>query len=485
MKRAKVFLFLQIMKFRLISLSLMNMNPKPFLFLVTTLSVLFLSCCGKPSSEQGFRDYDSILHNDTLRVGTMYGSSTFFNLRDEDMGFDYELIRKFTDDNGLVLQLTIARSLPELTKLLDEGKVDILAYRLAITNESKLKYLFTSNEYLNSQVLVQRSGDSSIHNVVDLIGKTIDVNKGTKYEERIRHLNEELGGGIHIRLVEDSLGPDALIEQVSMDSIDYTVCEKDIALLNRTYYNNIDCSLDVSFQQRASWAVRKENVKLQEAVNKWFEESIKDTYYKQLYDKYFVQAKYFGAQMVTTFGPNSKVPRGAISPYDAIFKSQAPKIGWDWRLLAAICFEESGFSNEVTSWMGAIGVMQLMPRTVRQLGYTAEQMRNPSLCIEASVKCLLELEKMFMIVPNPDERIKFILAAYNAGPGHVIDARNLARKYGANPNAWENNVEHYLILKREREYYTDPVVKSGYFRGERSARYVREVISTFHHFKHR
>lgn len=447
-------------------------------------AVLFVSC-GKTPENVGLRDYDSIVRSDTLRVGTMYGSSTFFNLRDEDMGFDYELIRKFADDQGLVLQLTIAKSLPELTSLLDEGRVDILAYRLAITNESKQKYLFTSNEYLNSQVLVQRSGNGSIHNVVDLIGKTIVVNKGTKYEERIRHLNEELGGGIEVRLAEDSIGPDALIERVSLDSIDFTVCEKDIALLNRTYYNNIDCSLDVSFQQRASWAVRKENAGLQEAVNKWFEESIKDTYYKQLYDKYFVQAKYFGAQVTQTFGPHRRMPRGAISPYDAIFKSQAPKIGWDWRLLAAICFEESGFSSQVTSWMGAIGVMQLMPKTARQFGYEPEDMRKPELCIEASVKCLKSLDQTFQVVPNPDERIKFILAAYNAGPGHVIDARNLAKKYGANPNAWENNVEHYLILKREREFYTDPVVRSGYFRGERSARYVREVISTFHHFKHR
>lgn len=443
-----------------------------------TLLILFsflLGCKGKDTETKTY-DYEDIVKKDTLRVATLYGSSSYFILKGEEMGFDYELCKKFADDNNLTLSLTVANSLPELINLLENKQIDLIAYRLAITNERKKAFLYTNNEYITKQVLVQRAGKKELSNVVELLGKDVYVNIGSKYEERIKNLNEELGGGINIKTSDDSISVDDMIEMVSNGTIDYTIAENDIALLNKTYFRNIDCKLAVSFSQRAAWAVSKSTPKLQEAINQWFDSKVKRNYYKSLENKYFVQAKYFGNR-------NIKIPRGSISPYDPLFKHYAQMIHWDWHLLAAVGHEESRFDSSAVSWIGARGIMQLMPRTAGIFGLTEKDIANPEKNIEASVKYFKKLSAMFSEVENKEERIKFILAAYNAGPSHVQDAMALAEKYGKERTIWYGHVEEYLLLKSQREYYTDTVVKSGYFRGTQTVRYVTNVLHTYERYK--
>jgi len=191
-----------------------------------------------------------------------------------------------------------------------------------------------------------------------------------------------------------------------------------------------------------------------------------------LYHKYWEKSPYFAQLKV-------KIPRGAISPYDKLFKKYAAQINWDWRLLASLAFHESGFDSTQVSWVGAAGLMQLMPRTAENFGLDKQTVFNPEKNIEAGVQYIKSLNLTFRKVENKDERVKFILAGYNCGPAHVLDAMALAQKYGKNPQIWFGNVEFFLLKKSEPEFYNDKVVKYGYFRGKQTVRYVHNTLETF------
>ena len=171
------------------------------------------------------------------------------------------------------------------------------------------------------------------------------------------------------------------------------------------------------------------------------------------------------------------IQKGKISHYDELFKKYAKEIDWDWRLLASLAYTESNFDTTAVSWAGAKGLMQLMPRTARAMGVPAGMEQNPEESIKAAVKYIAATANSFRRIPDPDERIKFILAAYNAGIGHITDAMALAEKYGKNKYIWDNNVADYILLKSNEEYFNDPLCKNGYFRGVETFKFVKEVIS--------
>lgn len=161
-------------------------------------------------------------------------------------------------------------------------------------------------------------------------------------------------------------------------------------------------------------------------------------------------------------------------PYIEHFKEFAPKIGWEWETLAAIGYSESHFNPLAESHVGALGLMQLMPATAEQYGLNDSTVFEARDNIEACTKLLASLQRSFRFVPDSAERTRFVLAAYNAGVAHILDARALARKYDANPNHWED-VAFYLTLLKEPEYYEDEVVKYGTFKGVETSRYVGTV----------
>jgi len=444
------------------------------LFLIT---LIFFSC-KKEKQVVPLSDLALIKARDTLVVGTLYGSSSYFTFKGEDMGFDYELCAKFAEDQGLALKVVVASSEPDLITMLKNGQVDLIAYRLSIRNDLKKDLLYTSNEYINNQVLIQRGSTKMISNVVDLIGKEVYVLPGTKYEERLVNLNAEIGGGIIIKKANDSLNVDNLIEMVSNGTIDYTVAENDVASLNKIYFQNIDCKIPVSFNQRSAWAVSKNSPLLQKAINKWLANEVEKAYSSDLYDKYFERSKFFGERKI-------HIPKGAVSPYDKLFKKYAKQLKWNWMLLAAQSYSESKFDSSAVSWSGARGLMQIMPRTAAIYGLDDTSVSNPEDNIEAATRYLKSIDACFCKVSDKEERLKFVLAAYNAGTGNVLDAMALAEKYGKNPYIWFDNAEECMLLKSRKEYYSDPVVKHGYFRGVQTYRYVRDVLARFEKYKKR
>ncbi|KAA6308641.1 Membrane-bound lytic murein transglycosylase F, partial [termite gut metagenome] len=282
---------------------------------------------------------------------------------------------------------------------------------------------------------------NSIKDVTELIGKEVHVTPG-KYHDRLVNLNNELGGGIQICCEEaDSITTEILIAQVSKGEIAYTVCDTRTAQLNATYFPNLNTKLSISFDQRSSWAVRKNTPLLATAVNEWYEKNRISPEYLS------IRKRYFELKKNVVSSPILSLQEGKISHFDELFKFHAKEMNWDWRLLAAIAFTESNFNPNVVSWAGATGLMQLMPSTAHAMGVPIGKEKDPQESVAGASKYLALLEKNFRRIDDRKERSYFILASYNAGPGHIYDAMALAEKYGRNRHLWFGHVEHYLLLK--------------------------------------
>ena len=218
-----------------------------------------------------------------------------------------------------------------------------------------------------------------------------------------------------------------------------------------------------------SWAVNKDNKELADMLDEWFQ--------PDLFEKIKQQEKFaLSSRSVTrrVYSPMLDRSRGLISRYDNLFKKYSAIAHWDWRLLAALSYQESTFDPHAHSWAGACGLMQIMPSTARHLGLPVDRIYEPEANIAAACRYIAELQRKFIDVRNRDEQYNFVLASYNGGVGHVRDAMALTRKYGGNPYRWAE-VSEYILKLRLPEYYSDPVVKHGYMRGTETHDYVQKV----------
>ncbi|MDE5676315.1 transglycosylase SLT domain-containing protein [Phocaeicola sp.] len=443
-----------------------------WLFLLACTCMVACRHRSHPAQETNY-DLPQIKDSGELVVLTLNSSISYFDYRGEPMGLQYELASQFARSLGVRLRVETARNTHHLVHKLLQGEGDLIAYNLPVTKEFKDSVLFCGEDNITHQILVQRNTNKKgkvLNNVTELIGKEVYAKPG-KHLERLINLDKELGGGILIHRVDnDSITTEDLIMQVSKGEIDYALCDNDLAKLNKTYYPNLNIDLAVSFDQRASWAVRKTSPLLGEAATLWHTKNITSPAYQASTKRYFEISKRM------PHGSILSVKDGKISHFDALFKKYAEEINWDWRLLASLAYTESNFDTTAVSWAGAKGLMQLMPRTARAMGIPAGKEQNPEESIKAAVKYIAATSRSFHAVKDENERTKFVLAAYNAGIGHVLDAMALAEKYGKDKYVWDNSVDNYILLKSNEEYFNDPICKNGYFRGVETYNFVKEVI---------
>ena len=173
---------------------------------------------------------------------------------------------------------------------------------------------------------------------------------------------------------------------------------------------------------------------------------------------------------------------GIISAYDELLRKYSSSAGWDWRLLAAMCYQESGFDPNAVSSMGAQGLMQLMPSTADAMGVPADKRFDPEQNIAASARYIRKVSQSFSDIKDVEERIRFTLAAYNGGVGHVQDAQTLARKNGRNHQVWQE-VAPFILRLSEPRYYRDPDVLNGYIRGSETEAYVRLIMERWNQYR--
>lgn len=230
---------------------------------------------------------------------------------------------------------------------------------------------------------------------------------------------------------------------------------------------------------KVQWVVRKDAPLLAAALDKWYKTDIRNTLQERARQRLSAPD---GGVKRRVHAPLQDRSKGIISPYDALFVRHSQSIGWDWRLMAAQCYQESAFDPEAISWTGAGGLMQIMPETAKRLGLSPHQVHQPEANIGAAARYLKELEQKFNDIPGRAERICFVLAAYNGGSGHVRDAMSLARKHGKNPYQW-NDVSPFILKLAQPQFYNDPVVKYGYMRGEETSNYVTAILERWKKYR--
>jgi membrane-bound lytic murein transglycosylase F len=471
------------------------------------LILLFLYSCGEKSSgsneetskesteEDGTalsisRDLETIKEDGVLHAITIYNSTSYFLYRGEPMGFEYELLSRLADDLGLELKITIAEDIDELFNLLNNGNGDIVAYGLTITEPRKKEVSFTEHHYVTHQTLVQKMPDNwrslpgykieknVVSNTLELMDDTVWVREKTSFAERIKNLQDEIGADIPIEHIEGRVTTDEIIQMVVDGEIERTVADYNVAAINKTYYPILHIDTRISFAQRIAWAVRKNSPKLLKAINKWISKEKKSDDYYVIYNKYFKNRKSYRARIRSDFYSKNS---NAISKYDDIIKENAKRIDWDWRLLCSQVYQESRFNPKAKSWAGAGGLIQLMPATAKEVGVSNSY--DPKQNINGGVTYLNRMRKHFKSVKDSVQKIKFTMAAFNCGLGHVLDAQRLAKKHGKNPRVWDDNVEEYILKLKDKKYFLDDVVKYGFVRGEEPYNYVRDIFLRYEHYQ--
>ncbi len=369
-------------------------------------------------------DLPDIQNNGELIILTLYGPDTYFEFRDEEFGNQFKIAQDFAKSIGASVRVKVCKSEKELKEKLENGEGDLIAYDLIIDSlDNDICYCGVGllKHFLDSLAVVEHD-------------KTIKTEGNVAWA--VRNTSPLLEKRL-IAWMNDNENRFFEISQPKVRNVNDR--RKYTAYVSDEFFPDIPAFYDYPGNDNLS-----------------------------------------GGQLTYPYDAHYG-PKGLISYYDNLFIKYASYCGWDWRLLAAVAYNESSFNPYAVSPMGAMGLMQLMPSTARHYGVT--DAFDPEQSVKAAVKLFANLLAHYAAVPDPGERINFALAAYNAGPGHVDDARRLAQKRGKDQNIWKNNVDEFVLFMSNPGYYNDPVVKYGYFRGGETYNYVNYIRSDWEKFQ--
>ncbi len=446
-----------------------KMSIVPALLAVTAVSGTMLAGCGTESWRTAADNLP-----DTVKVVTLYGPSSYFEYKDTVMGYDYEMMEALAKEHGFTVDWVVAGTLEDAISMVNGDSALILASDVPANGEYARQVRLCGPKDYMEHVLVQPPGDTVVVDVNQLAGHTVYVQKGSKSEAELEKINHSIGNTIAIRPVDpDSLATEDMLAAVAHGDIRLAIVDSKTAKLNRTYYPDINITLALTEPELSQWAVARDNKGLAALLDHWMSEPLPMERQDEILRKYFESLKNHPVEGASY---DRQFVNGYASPYDEYYKEHTSSSNWDWRLIAAQGYTESRFNPNARSWAGAAGVMQIMPQTARAFGLKKSEMTDPSRSIETAVKILDYMENMLRpYVDDPIERQKFVLASYNAGPGHVLDAIRLAEKYGYDPQVWDDNVEKTMLMKMNSKYYRDPVVRHGYSRGRETVDYVDRI----------
>jgi membrane-bound lytic murein transglycosylase F len=510
--------------------------PRVTVLATTAAAVLALSACSRPKAPSGDdstgavrptaglsrtdpqhagtqngHDLVEIKWRDTLTVLAPYNSTTYFLYKGEPMGYEYELLKAFAEDHHVALKLVVVQKRDSLMQMLLAGRGDLVASRLIPMAEDTGRVAFTRPLYHTEPVLVQRGAPPAVaeralpkavdtalkagpaepavsptqtltvharlvQRPAELAGQQVTVQKKAPYIPTLIELADSLSGDLQVVEVDSSA--EALIRSVARGAIQYTVAEGNVAQLQGSVYKNLVIRPVIGASKPVAWAVRREARELRDSLNAWIGDEKTRGTLDRLYKKYFIDARGFQTRTESRYLTSTT---GTLSPFDTLLHRYAPSLGWDWRLLGSQMYQESRFKPTARSWAGAVGLLQLMPGTARQFGVRSPT--NPEDNVRGAVKFLASLQATWRkLVPDSTERLKFVLASFNAGTGHVQDAQRLAEKHGDDPLKWAH-VSYWLLQLSKQEYYDDPVVKYGFVRGMEPVAYVSVILDRFDHYR--
>ncbi|MDH5326239.1 MAG: transporter substrate-binding domain-containing protein [Gammaproteobacteria bacterium] len=416
-------------------------------------------------------DFTEIKNRKVLRVLTRNSAATYFLWRGELVGFDYELVQRFAQQHGLRLEVVVPPSRELLLPWLKQGKGDLISASLTIDPAWAAQGVSASRKINQvSEMLVSRS-DDPLGQVKGLHGRTVVVRGSSSYWKTLQKLQQQLqqqGLKFKLKKAPETLETEEIIAKVAQGEYDLTVADSHILDIELTWREDIKGAFTLGQPVDHAWVVRSEDQLLLEEINRFIKKEYRGVFYNMTRNKYFKKPHAIAKRL------QQRVDGGngaALSPYDELMQKYAKQYQLDWRLLVSQMYQESRFDPNAKSWVGAKGLMQVMPRTARELGIS--QLEVPENGIKAGVKYMNWLMDRFEHELPVKDRMWFALAAYNAGLGHVNDARRLARKKGWKSNRWFGHVEKAMLLLSKRKYAQQAA--HGYVRGQEPVNYVRSI----------
>ena len=418
---------------------------------------------------QRYGDLPEMQRHGVLRVITRNNAATFFLWRGEQMGFEYELLREFARRHDLHVEVVVAPQHASLFEMLERGAGDVAAASLAVDVPPRAPDVVMTRPFnYVYDYLVARHGDDSVLWIDDLNGRGVTVRRSSPHWRTMERFRAS-GLKVDINPAPEDAESEALIAAVGEGRIDLTVAASHVLDIELGHRSDIRKAFSLRGPVPLGWAVRRNNPELLAALNAFLDEEYRGLFFNVVHQKYFENPVRMQRHREDRVDHEQA---DGLSPYDAIVKRESATHGLDWPLIVAQMYQESRFDPKARSHAGAIGLMQLLPRTAREFG--VRNLRDPEQSIRAGVAYLAWLHSRFEPDLAVKDRIWFALAAYNAGYGHVTDARRLASgQLGLDPNRWFDNVEEAMRMLSKRSYYRNTV--HGYVRGHEVVKYVREI----------
>lgn len=433
-------------------------------------------------TEPVYRDLAEIKEHGVLRMISSYSSGGYFLYRGIQVGFEYELVKEFALENDLALEVVIPSEDENPYDLLNSGAGDLIAANYTITEEREAIVDFTRPYNLvNQLIVVSDKVGFEPESISDMAGIPITIRRNSSYYQSLMKLKEE-GFDITIDLAPDDMDTEALLFNVASGNIQATVADDNMYYASDKYLSGMVKGPIISERDEIAWAVRKNADDLESRLNQFLYQNFKydengvpkrSEFLNVLRKKYYEQS----SQIADYYNPEYESKQyGSISPYDSLIQRIANEHDMDWVMLTAIAAQESKFDPYSESWAGAVGLMQVLPKFSE---FPIDSLYDPETNIREGVRILKGHLRHYAYMDSLTQW-KFALATYNAGSGHVADARRLAIDQDKNPNEWEPISESLLKLMQRRFYQN---ARYGFCRGIETVRYVNEITNRYNTYQ--
>lgn len=431
--------------------------------LCATMATL-AGCDRVPSPHIGL--FTKAKERDELVVLTRYAPTTMFQDKDRITGFEHDLVQSFADHLGIKLRIEFREDISTILEEVAAGRADFAAAGLARTEQREAGFLFGPSYDTVQQQLICHRGGVVPKSLEELSRAQLLILKDSSYEHRLEELKEQFPDISWTPTNE--LMTEQILEKVWRKEADCTIADSNIFAVNRRYFPELVVAFAINESLPLAWVLSKQAGELQKKMAEWFESPGTEELLGVLHERYYGHIDeifdYFDTKVFQE-RIRQRLPR-----YKKYFYKAEQEYGLTWTLLAAVAYQESHWNPQATSPTGVQGIMMLTRPTAAHLGI--EDRLDPEHSIMGGARYLARLHKRLPEEITEPDRTWFALAAYNMGIAHVLDARELVRRQGLNPNLWQD-LKTVLPLLQKKQYYK--TLKHGYARGIQALHYVQSV----------
>ncbi|CAM4270209.1 membrane-bound lytic murein transglycosylase MltF [Alteromonas australica] len=420
---------------------------------------LFATSCGAPKIPNAL---SSLLERGSVKVGTLYGPATYYNGAEGPQGFEYELLAGFADYLGVTLDLYPFYSYEAMLEQLEEGNLDIVATGDAVTDVLQSRFSYGPAYQTVSQHLVFQAGTSRPRDMAELDAPVVTVT-GSSQAQLLTSLSDDAAPTLITTEDSDS---EELLQKVAEGELDYTLADSNRLALQRRRYPNLAVAMTIEDSMPMAWALdRSQDDSIKAAMVEYFGTVHQSGWFTVLEDKYFGHIRTFDYVDSRAFNKSAET---TLKRYKSMFQQYAGDL--DWRLLAAMSYQESHWKPDAVSRTGVRGLMMLTMDTAND--WDVEDRTDPEQSIRGGARYFASLlSRIPARIGNPD-RTWMAMAAYNIGMGHLEDARVLTERQGGNPDLWVDVKQRLPQLKQKKYYRT---TNYGYARGDEALQYVDNI----------